>query len=114
MPMPSFSALSLAEGMDPQGHLTTLERDHAVADDAEELLRTARSQVPDLPEISLVRGDAIASMEALKQEGARFDLSFVDANKKKYWDYYEVLVDFLMVPGGVMIFDNTLFRKQGL
>lgn len=40
--------------------------------------------------------------------GLRFDLAFVDGDKRRYIDYYNMVMDCLN-PGGYIIADNTLW-----
>ena len=55
-------------------------------------------------------GAARDTLTTLRQEnGAPFDLVFVDANKEEYDFYYEDALR-LARPGGLVILDNTLFH----
>ena len=40
--------------------------------------------------------------------GGSFDLAFIDADKKAYWQYYELCLQ-LIRPGGVVAIDNVLW-----
>ena len=40
--------------------------------------------------------------------GLAFDLAYIDADKRKYVEYYEMVMDCLR-PGGYIIADNTLW-----
>lgn len=41
----------------------------------------------------------------------RFDLAFIDANKTKYPDYFDLCLQ-LIRPGGLIIFDNVLWKGK--
>jgi predicted O-methyltransferase YrrM len=60
--------------------------------------------------IELRLAPAAETLAALKRDGrgGTFDLAFVDADKAGYPDYYEACLG-LLRPGGVVVFDNTLW-----
>jgi predicted O-methyltransferase YrrM len=55
--------------------------------------------------VKLVIGDAKESLQRLKGE---FDLVFIDADKKEYCDYLDLVLP-LMRKGGWILADNTLW-----
>jgi predicted O-methyltransferase YrrM len=98
-----YSALCLAEGLQADGKLVTIEHN----DEMEEAIRRNLSLSPLGEKIELVIGDAkevLGQMEA----GEGVDLVFVDADKKEYCEYLELLVP-LMKKGGWILADNTLW-----
>ena len=98
-----YSALCLAEGLQADGKLVTIEHN----DEMEEAIRRNLSLSPLGEKIELVIGDAkevLGQMEA----GEGVDLVFVDADKKEYCDYLDLLVP-LMKKGGWILADNTLW-----
>ena len=99
-----YSALSMAEGLPPDGHIVTLEIDEAHA----ELARRAIAESPHAEKIEIVLGPALASLERLP---GPFDFVFIDANKEGYLDYYEAVLPKL-APRGLIAADNTL--RSGL
>ena len=60
--------------------------------------------------IDLRLGLAMESIEQLFEEGEEqsFDLVYIDAEKKRYPDYYEAALD-LLRPGGLVALDNMLW-----
>jgi caffeoyl-CoA O-methyltransferase len=96
-----YSALSMADGMAPDGRIVTCELDprHAAA---------ARSNIaasPHAGRIEVLEGPALATMARL--EGP-FDLIFIDADKQGYPAYYEAAFR-LLAPNGAIAIDNTLW-----
>lgn len=61
--------------------------------------------------IDLRIGAAQDTLEGLLKGGATggFDFAFVDADKESYLDYYEYCLE-LLRPGGLILFDNTLWN----
>lgn len=47
---------------------------------------------PSLPQVEARLGQALDVLAALRAEGRQFDLVFLDADKKKYVQYYEALL----------------------
>lgn len=99
-----YSALCLAEGMPPDGELHTIEIDDEMEPELTELFAAPHPGAP----VTLHIGDAL---EVLPRLAAPWDLAFIDANKRCYTDYYELLVP-RMRPGGVILADNTLWSGK--
>ena len=59
--------------------------------------------------IELRLGLALDGLDRLADEGAAFDLAYIDADKKLYDDYYERAL-MLVRPGGVVALDNVLWH----
>ena len=57
--------------------------------------------------MELIEGDAKDSLKALKKEGRKFDLIFLDAAKAQYPVWLEDIIC-LMEKGSVLIADNVL------
>ena len=53
-------------------------------------------------------GDALDIVPTL---GERYDLVFIDANKRQYVDYYDLVMEYLN-DGGFIIADNTLWAGK--
>ncbi|RNL83239.1 O-methyltransferase [Halostreptopolyspora alba] len=101
-----YSALALALGQPPNGHLITCDLSEEWADIAQEAWRTAG--VAD--RIDLRIGPAIETLRTLPQEPL-IDLVFIDADKPGYIEYWELLVPRVR-PGGLLIADNVLYGGE--
>lgn len=99
-----YSALCLAEGMPADGELHTIEIDDEMEPELEELFAAPHPGA----RIVLHTGDAL---DVLPQLPAPWDLAFIDANKRCYVQYYELLVP-RMSPGGIILADNTLWSGK--
>ena len=96
-----YSALCLAEGIAPDGVVHTIEID----DELEDFIRAHFDASEYGSRIVLHIGDAEQIIPTLD---TRFDLVFIDANKRDYVAYYELAMQVLN-PGGFIIADNTLW-----
>ncbi len=99
-----YSTLCFAEGMPPDGHIHTIEIDD---ENEEELLATFASS-PWAGRIHLHIGDALDVIPGIVE---KWDLVFIDANKRCYIDYYEMVLP-LVRPGGYIFADNTLWSGK--
>ncbi|MBR2946177.1 MAG: class I SAM-dependent methyltransferase [Bacteroidaceae bacterium] len=101
-----YSALSMAEGLQPGAELHTFE----IFDEMEDFVRPwfERSEYAD--RIHLHIGDA---MELVPQMDVQWDMAFVDADKRRYVEYYEMLLPRIR-KGGFMLVDNTLWYGRVL
>lgn len=100
-----YSALCLAEGL-IDGNVDTIEID----DELEEFISTHLVKSPLGAKVHLHIGDALQIIPTLDK---KFDLVFVDANKRNYIDYYNMIFDYVN-PGGFIIADNTLWDGKVL
>ena len=97
-----YSALCLAEGLaDDSCRLDTIEIDEKL----EDFIRAHFDASPLAPRINLHIGDARDVLPTIEGD---FDLVFIDANKREYCQYYEMVFD-RVAPGGFIIADNTLW-----
>jgi caffeoyl-CoA O-methyltransferase len=97
-----YSAICIARGLADGGRLTCLELSEEFVAIAQRNLEAAG--VADRVEIRV--GPARESLEAIPAEPA-FDFAFIDADKRGYPDYYELVLA-RMRPGGLMLLDNML------
>jgi caffeoyl-CoA O-methyltransferase len=101
-----YSALSMAEGMPPDGKLITCEIEPAHAAMAQRYFDAS----PHGKKIEIRMGPALSTLEGLR---GPFDLAFIDADKENYPLYYEKAID-LIRPGGLLLVDNTLWSGMVL
>ena len=47
-------------------------------------------------------------MKKMRDDGKRFDLIFIDADKESYLDYYNLSINNLLAENGVILVDNSL------
>jgi len=96
-----YSAICIALGLAEGGHLDSLE----INDELEDLMREAWERAGVSERITLHIGDAIETLKGL--EGP-YDFVFIDANKRQYCEYYELVMP-LVRPGGIIIADDVLW-----
>lgn len=96
-----YSALCIAEGLDEGALLHTFE----VNDEQEVFTRPWFDNSPYANKIQFHIGDALQEVPRL---GLTFDLAFIDADKRKYSEYYNMVMPHLK-PGGFILADNTLW-----
>jgi predicted O-methyltransferase YrrM len=99
-----YSALCLAEGLTKEGKLITLDVN-------EELHKRVQGyfNASDYSEhIDYRIGDALDLIPALNET---WDLVFIDADKKNYLNYYDLVVDRVR-SGGLILADNVLWSGK--
>ena len=96
-----YSALCLAEGLAEDGRLITIEHNDELEDTIERNL--SRSSLKDRIELRI--GDCKLVIGDL--EGP-FDLVFIDADKREYCEYIDLVYPLVPV-GGFILADNTLW-----
>ena len=99
-----YSSICLASGLCDGGKMDSLE----INDELEDLILQAYERAGISSKIELHIGDALQIMEQFKKEGRRYDLVFIDANKREYPKYLTVVKE-LLSPGGWIIADNVLW-----
>ena len=100
-----YSGICLASGLPEDGHLDTLE----INDELEDLILEGFSRAGLRERISLHIGDCLETLKRFREEGREpYDLVFIDANKRDYPEYYELMFD-LVRPGGWILADNVLW-----
>ncbi|WP_427160243.1 O-methyltransferase [Aliinostoc sp. HNIBRCY26] len=104
-----YSALAMAEALPEDGVLVACEVDPYAA----EVAQKAFNQSPHGEKIRVELGAALATLEKLATAGETFDLVFIDADKKEYTAYLEMLLDTnLLAPQGFICVDNTLLQGE--
>lgn len=99
-----YATLCFAEGMPEGCRIHTVEID----DENEEELLATFAATPWADRIHLHIGDAIEVIPTIRE---KWDLVFIDANKRHYIDYFELVVP-RMNPGGYIFADNTLWSGK--
>ena len=99
-----YSALCLAEGLPADGTLITIDVN-------EELQARVQGYFNDSSyknQIEYHIGDA---MELIPTLSDMWDLVFIDADKKNYLNYYDLVIE-RMNPGGIILADNILWSGK--
>lgn len=96
-----YSSICIASGLSANAHLDAVE----INDELEDLIREGFSRAGVAERIDLHFGDAKCIIPTLP---AGYDLVYVDANKREYPQYLEMLVPKVR-HGGYIIADNVLW-----
>jgi predicted O-methyltransferase YrrM len=99
-----YSAICLASALPEDGHLDTLE----LNDELEDLILEGFEKAGLEDRISLHIGDCKETILKLREEGRMYDMVYMDANKREYCEYYELVFDMIR-PGGLILADNVLW-----
>lgn len=102
----AYATLCLAEGAADDAEIHTIE----VNDELEDFILKYLHQTKLKYKIHLHLGDA---MEIIPTLNCMFDLVFIDANKRTYVEYYNLIFDKVR-PGGLILADNTLWDGKVL
>ena len=101
-----YSALCLAEGLQPGGTLHTID----INEELEERVRGYFAEANLTDSIRYYIGNAL---EIIPTIDATLDLVFIDADKINYAAYYDLVIDKVR-PGGILIADNVLWSGKVL
>lgn len=101
-----YSALCLAEGLQPGGKLYTIDNNPETT----ELCMEFVAQSPLKDRIEVLVGKASELIPTLTE---RFDLVFIDADKVNYGHYFDLVIDRVR-PGGFILADNVLYHGDVL
>lgn len=96
-----YSGLCLAEGLEEGGMLHTIE----INDEQEDFTRPWFENSAYADKIKMHIGDAL---DVIPRLGVKFDLAFIDGDKRKYAEYYGMVLEHLN-DGGYILADNTLW-----
>ena len=122
-----FSAICLASGMGEGGHLDTLELNDELEDlilegferagledviqlhigDCKETLKSLRAEM-GLPESPESESSADNAANNNVQDAQLYDIVYMDANKREYCEYYDLVFD-MVRPGGLILADNVIW-----
>ena len=104
-----YSALAMAEALPDDGTLIACELDPDVAAFAQHTF----DESPAGARIEVRVGPALDTLEALADDGRRFDLVFIDADKGGYLRYLDTLLERdLLASGATVCVDNTLMQGE--
>ncbi|MFP4664962.1 MAG: O-methyltransferase [Bacteroidales bacterium] len=96
-----YSALCLAEGLQDDGLLTSIE----INDELEDFIRRYIRQAGMQEKINLIIGDAKTIIPGLEDT---YDMVFIDGDKRDYPEYFRICKD-KICPDGLLIADNVLW-----
>ena len=96
-----YSSTCFAYGIKEGGMVDTLE----INDELEDLIREGWERAGVRDRITLHIGDA---KETLRTLSGPYDIVYMDANKREYCDYYDLVFD-LVRPGGLILADDVLW-----
>ena len=99
-----FSAVCLASALSEDGHLDTLE----LNDELEDLILEGFERAGLDDKISLHVGDCKETLKRFAAEGRAYDVVYIDANKREYCEYYDLVFD-MVRSGGLILADNVLW-----
>lgn len=109
-----YSAICMASALPEDGHLDTLE----LNDELEDLILEGFERAGLSDKISLHIGDCKETLRRMRAEmgienGAvssdmLYDIVYIDANKREYPEYYELVFDMIR-PGGLILGDNVIW-----
>ena len=132
-----FSAICLASGMSEDGHLDTLELNDELEDlilegferagledrielhigDCKDTLKSLRigMGLPEMPTgcpeatAAGAATDSVANATGVYADtGKLYDIVYMDANKREYCEYYDLVFD-MVRPGGLILADNVIW-----
>lgn len=101
-----YSAICLAEGMEKDGKLITID----INEELEERVRKYFSDAGLSSQIDYRIGDASKIISSIEET---FDLVFIDADKENYGHYYDLIFSKVRI-GGVILADNVLWNGKVL
>ena len=96
-----YSSTCFAYGIKEGGMVDTLE----INDELEDLIREGWERAGVSDRITLHIGDAKQTLRTLS---GPYDIVYMDANKREYCDYYDLIFD-LVRPGGLILADDVLW-----
>ncbi|MFA5588105.1 MAG: O-methyltransferase [Mariniphaga sp.] len=101
-----YSAICLAKGLQENGKLFTIEQNDELRDIARKYFIKSGLQ----HKITLLTGNAKEIIPSLSET---FDLVYMDADKREYVDYFNLVFNKVR-PGGFILADNTIWGGKVL
>lgn len=101
-----YSGICLAQGLQEGGKLYTID----INEELEKMVRSFFDEAGLANKINYYIGNALDILPTIKQT---FDLVFIDADKKNYSAYYDLIFD-KVSNGGYIIADNVLWSGKVL
>lgn len=99
-----YSAICLAKGLKENGILYTID----INDELEPFHQKYFKKSGYLDKIKTLTGDALKIIPEMEPD---FDLVFIDADKQKYSEFYNLVIDKVR-PGGIILADNVLWNGK--
>jgi len=100
-----FSALTMALALPNGGKITTLDHDEKIVHVAKNFFKKGKLE----NKIETVISPALDTLKKFLQEGKKFDLVFIDADKGNYKNYYDLSLN-LINAKALIILDNVLWH----
>ena len=100
-----FSALTMALALPNGGKITTLDHVAKIVHVAKNFFKKGNLD----NKIEVVISPALETLKKFSQEGKKFDLIFIDADKGNYKNYYELSLN-LINKEALIIVDNVLWH----
>ena len=100
-----FSTLTMALALPNGGKIITLDHDEKIVHVAKKFFKKGKLE----NKIETVISPALDTLKKFLQEGKKFDLVFIDADKGNYKNYYELSLN-LISEKALIIFDNVLWH----
>ncbi|UCS93512.1 O-methyltransferase [Echinicola marina] len=101
-----YSAICMARGLSKDGRLITLDKN----DELEDMVRGFFEKSGLSDQIDYKLGNALDIIPELNET---FDMVFIDADKKNYINYYNLIID-KVSKGGLIMADNVLWSGKVL
>jgi len=97
----AYSTICLAEGLLEDGHIFSID----VNEELEERIHLNIQKSGLANKITFIRGNASAIIPSLDE---KFDLVFIDADKRNYEKYFDLVID-KVKKNGLIVSDNVLW-----
>ena len=101
-----YSGICLAQGLQKNGKLHTID----INEELEKMVRDFIDEAGLSSKINYYIGNALDIIPTINEQ---FDIVFIDADKKNYANYYDLVFD-KVVAGGYIIADNVLWSGKVL